>query len=140
MKTPLKVSLVCISLNIVLNLILMWPLKQGGIALATVISAIVYNLILFLLLKADLKKLEFRQISISLFKTAISSLAAVFVSIISFSQMINISENISATILSAVIFVLFYFIAVKALNSNELREWLNIFNKNCTVKNSRRQL
>ena len=38
MVTPLKVSLVCISLNIVLNFALMVPLRQGGIALATIAS------------------------------------------------------------------------------------------------------
>ena len=51
----LKVSILCILGNIVMNLILMWPLKQGGIALATVLSSMLNNaLLLMLLAKAGL--------------------------------------------------------------------------------------
>ena len=51
MKTPMYVSVFCVLLNLVLNLILMHPLKQGGIALATVISSYMNNLILLYLLQ-----------------------------------------------------------------------------------------
>ncbi len=44
-KTPARISLQCVVLNLVLNLILMWHLKQCGLALATTISAYV-NVIL----------------------------------------------------------------------------------------------
>lgn len=53
MDKPLYCSLAAISLNIVLNLILMWPLRQGGIALATVIASLVNNTLLLYLLKRD---------------------------------------------------------------------------------------
>ena len=46
MVTPLKVSLFCISLNIVLNFALMVPLRQGGIALATIVSSLLNNTLL----------------------------------------------------------------------------------------------
>ena len=46
----LKVSILCILANIVMNLILMWPLKQGGIALATVLSSVLNNTLLLILL------------------------------------------------------------------------------------------
>lgn len=48
-KIPMFSAICCIVLNIVLNFILMHPLKQGGIALATVISSYVNNLILLFL-------------------------------------------------------------------------------------------
>lgn len=54
MKTPMKVSLLCIAVNIILNIILMYPLKQGGIVLATVISSILNNLLLLLILRRTL--------------------------------------------------------------------------------------
>ena len=38
-KTPVKIALICLVVNIVLNLILMVPLKHAGLALATAISA-----------------------------------------------------------------------------------------------------
>ena len=50
MKTPFYVSLAAITVNITLNLILMWPLRQGGIALATVISSLVNNTVLMTIL------------------------------------------------------------------------------------------
>lgn len=53
MDKPLYCSLAAISLNIVLNLVLMWPLKQGGIALATVIASLVNNTLLLYLLKRE---------------------------------------------------------------------------------------
>lgn len=37
--TPVRVSLCCIALNLILNLILMHPLRQGGLALATSITS-----------------------------------------------------------------------------------------------------
>ncbi len=53
MTKPLYCSLAAIALNIVLNLILMWPRKQGGIALATMISSLVNNTLLLILLRRD---------------------------------------------------------------------------------------
>jgi putative peptidoglycan lipid II flippase len=43
-KTPVKTASVSLVINLVLNLILMWPLKIGGLALATSIAA-TYNFI-----------------------------------------------------------------------------------------------
>lgn len=48
-KTPMYSAMICIGLNILLNVILMIPLKQGGIALATVISSYINNFILLFL-------------------------------------------------------------------------------------------
>ncbi len=53
MQIPLYASLISISCNIILNLILMWPLKQGGIALATVLASVVNNTILMTLLHRE---------------------------------------------------------------------------------------
>lgn len=53
MKRPFYVSLAAICVNITLNLILMFPLKQGGLALATVIASGVNNTVLLILLKKD---------------------------------------------------------------------------------------
>ena len=55
MKTPLKISLFCIALNLVLNLSLMAWLRQGGIALATVIASITNNSLLLWMLHRHFK-------------------------------------------------------------------------------------
>ena len=46
-KTPVKVAALCLTINAVLNFILMVPLKVGGIALASAIAGTVDFLILF---------------------------------------------------------------------------------------------
>ena len=53
MTVPLKISLACIVFNIPLSILLMFPLKQGGIALATVISQMSNNLLLLYFLQKE---------------------------------------------------------------------------------------
>ena len=50
-KTPVRIGIFCVLLNLVLNLVLMGPLKQGGLALATAISAFANLGILFYFLE-----------------------------------------------------------------------------------------
>ena len=127
MKTPVKISIGCIILNLVLSLVLMWPLRQGGIALATVISSIINNAVLFFLLKRHLKNINLKQISIPVLKTLIASILAVYASILAFGQIISIFGNTTATLAAAIVFALCYFIASIACDSKEIYEWLNIF-------------
>ena len=54
-STPMKVSAGCLALNLALNLILMGPMQQRGLALATSISAGVNCLLLLLLLYRELR-------------------------------------------------------------------------------------
>ena len=53
MKTPLKFSLIAIAANVMLNLALMVPLQQGGLALATVLSSLLNNSLLISRLRRD---------------------------------------------------------------------------------------
>ncbi len=70
MVTPLKVSLFCISLNIVLNFALMVPLRQGGIALATIVSSLLNNTLLLTIYNRQLPehKIDFRALGMYLLK------------------------------------------------------------------------
>jgi len=52
--TPAKVSFLALIINIVLNTVLMFPLKLNGLALATSLSGIISFLVLFFILKAKL--------------------------------------------------------------------------------------
>ncbi|MBM3518182.1 MAG: murein biosynthesis integral membrane protein MurJ [Alphaproteobacteria bacterium] len=38
-RTPVRIGLICLAVNLALNLILMWPLKHVGLALSTAIAA-----------------------------------------------------------------------------------------------------
>lgn len=77
MKTPLKVSLVCLFLNLILNLLLMHPLKQGGIALATVVCSYLNNICLIVLLQRQVGGIPFRKTGLFLLKLVAASAVSV---------------------------------------------------------------
>ncbi len=56
-KTPAKTAIFCMGINLILNLILMQFLQQGGLALATVLSSTINVIILLILLKRDIGEL-----------------------------------------------------------------------------------
>ena len=68
--TPVKVSLAVLALNILLNFLLISPLKHSGLALATSLSMIFNVTILFFLLRKRLKRLEGKKILFSLIKVS----------------------------------------------------------------------
>lgn len=132
MKTPLKVAIFCIGVNIVLNLILMYPLRQGGIALATTISAILNNTILLQMLRTKLKNKYIFQIKIfkSLAKTIAVSIIAAFGSWWCFSSLHKISfiaimdwRNLISLSLATVIFSVIFILINFLLKSEEQKEW-----------------
>jgi len=58
-KTPVKIATICLLVNVALNAILMFPMKIGGIALASSIAGMVNC---FLLWRALNKKLFWRKL------------------------------------------------------------------------------
>lgn len=72
-KTPVKTAFAAVILNIVLNLILMWPLKIGGLALATALSEMANFTVLAVILQRRLGGLEMRAIADSFLKTVLAS-------------------------------------------------------------------
>ncbi|MBI3581665.1 MAG: murein biosynthesis integral membrane protein MurJ [Nitrospinae bacterium] len=61
-KTPVKIAALAMALNVALNLILMWPLKQAGLALATSMSSTINMALLAWLLRKRLGRLDGRRI------------------------------------------------------------------------------
>ena len=55
-RTPVKAATLCLGVNIVLNIVLMYPLKIGGIALASSISSVVNTWMLWNTLKKKLDR------------------------------------------------------------------------------------
>lgn len=72
--TPTKVSFFALILNIILNFILMFPLKLKGLALATSISGISTSLILFFILKNRLTPFNIKPILSSFMRILLASL------------------------------------------------------------------
>jgi putative peptidoglycan lipid II flippase len=72
--TPAKVSALGLALNIVLNIILMFPLKIAGIALATSISGVITFCVLFLLALKKAGDFGVGEIKLSFLRILASSL------------------------------------------------------------------
>jgi len=73
--TPLKIGILTVLLNIILNFLLLKPLGHGGLALAFSLSGIVNLLILLFLLRKKMGQIDGKNIIISFFKTTFASLA-----------------------------------------------------------------
>jgi len=71
--TPVKVGAGMVGLNLVLNLTLIWFLREGGLALATAICATIQIIILFVLLHKKLNITGYKHIITSATKTLIAT-------------------------------------------------------------------
>jgi putative peptidoglycan lipid II flippase len=61
-KTPMKISMVCLALNLVLALFLVWPFRQGGLGLANTVSSACNLAFLLYALRRKLGKLEMDEL------------------------------------------------------------------------------
>lgn len=73
-KTPVKIAVLCMSLNVVLNLLLMGPMGVGGLALATAISSIVNLTFLTIFLRKRIGTLGLTRIFKTLQQTVFACL------------------------------------------------------------------
>ena len=73
-KTPVKISIIAVICNIILNVVLMQFLQLRGLALATSIAATVQAIILFLTLEKKIGKVDYKQILVNFLKIVIISL------------------------------------------------------------------
>ncbi|OGW80721.1 MAG: murein biosynthesis integral membrane protein MurJ [Omnitrophica bacterium RIFCSPHIGHO2_02_FULL_51_18] len=74
-RTPVKTMLMAVVLNVILSLLMMRPLKIGGLALASTLSATVNVVMLYVFLRKRVGAIDERRILKSIFK--ISTAAAV---------------------------------------------------------------
>jgi len=77
--TPVKTASIALFINVVLNLILMYPLKIGGLALATSIAGIFNFSALFYLLRKKIGSLGEKYLWVFLCKTIVAALIMGFV-------------------------------------------------------------
>ena len=80
MRTPVRVATLMVGLNLVLNLILVWPMKEAGLALASSISSSGNAILLVVLLRRRAGPLGGRAVGLcaarTLLAAALSGLAA----------------------------------------------------------------
>ena len=75
-QTPMRISMVCLGLNLVFALMFVWPMRQAGLALANSLSAIFNVGFLFYALRLKLKSLELADMKRSIFPLLISAAVA----------------------------------------------------------------
>jgi putative peptidoglycan lipid II flippase len=78
-KTPMKISLACLALNLLIAAALVVPLKQGGLGIANTITSIANAGLLFFALRKKLGRLEMEPLRKTLFPLAIVGVLAGFV-------------------------------------------------------------
>jgi len=135
MKTPFYISLAAIMVNIVLNLILMIPLKQGGLALATVISSLTNNSLLLLMLRRQGFALKWYTLLSPLRSMAMAAVSASAVWLIlqqagiTISGLGSIGKDILLLIAIGGAFTVCYFVLAMLCRSKEIRELAGILQR-----------
>lgn len=123
--TPVKIGVCMVGLNLFLNLTLIWHLHEGGLALATAISAIIQIIILFSILHKKLKITGHKQIFLSALKTVIATFLMCVACWISLKMVPDYNGNLIikfTRLLIPLIMSLFAFFTVSfLLKSEELR-------------------
>ena len=130
MNPPLYASLCAICLNIILNVILMYPLKQAGIALATVISSVVNCTILLILLSREKLLWGIPSIVKTLIRTIIISILSVWCVTIIFPASQHIVHNwwraLGNLAVTGISFVLIYAVLSAGFFAPEIKECVSL--------------
>lgn len=129
-KTPIKISLFCMSINLILNLILIREFLHVGLAISTSVSAWINFILLFYILNKNLNY----SFDISIFKVflkvSLASLTMSYIVLKTYEFMINNFEmytlyNTNFILILCIIFgiiiysVLMYFLGIKELEINK---------------------
>ncbi len=92
--TPLRVGLVCVAVNLTLNVTLIWPLAETALALATSISAILQVSLLAVLFSRSHCGLEWPLLGATALRSGVSSLA---MSVVAVAVLLAIPKTPAAT-------------------------------------------
>lgn len=128
--TPTKVAFVALIMNIVLNAILMFPLKIAGLALATSLSGINSFFMLFFILKKRIGDFKTREIAISFLRILSSSLGmgivCYFVSngIFLGQDFLNKALNLSLSLICGLASYIIFCFIFRVSELQELWRWL----------------
>jgi putative peptidoglycan lipid II flippase len=79
-KTPMKISMVCLALNLIFAVCLVWPFRQGGLGLANTVSSAFNVALLLYVLRRKLGKLDLEPLRATLLPLAGAGALAVLIS------------------------------------------------------------
>ena len=125
-KTPVKVAVVTLFVNLISSLLFMGPLRHGGIALSLSIASGVQVLLLALFLKKKWPLLQYKPVLNSFVKSLFASLIMGFgIYLLEFSCFPTNSELSSGTKIANLTILIFsgiilFFLVARALRCNEI--------------------
>jgi len=130
-KTPAKLSFLALIINIILNSLLMFPMKLAGLALATSLSGINTCLILFFILRKRLRPFDTRVIISSFVRILVASLFMGAICYL-FSQRIFFLGtnmfyrllNLGLSIIIGIIFYIAFCFIFRVVEMQELWRWV----------------
>jgi putative peptidoglycan lipid II flippase len=128
-KTPVKVSFLCLILNIILNIIFTPFLKISGLALATSISSFVNLFSLSIILKKRIGKMDGRRIGITFIKSILSSILFGIYLFFSYMFLLNIFDYVISFFISLSTGVILFFLLVYILKIEEIWELVHYWKK-----------
>jgi putative peptidoglycan lipid II flippase len=76
-KTPVKIGIIAVVMNLLLNLLLIAPMQHRGLALATSLSAMFNFSLLFIILRKRIGRIDGKRILLSHFKVILASLSII---------------------------------------------------------------
>ena len=121
-RTPMRIAAYMILLNVPLNLILVWPLAEGGLALSTAICAVIQVIWLGRTLARRMGEVSWWAIESSVLRTAVATLAMTIMIVLLDAMWlgdVHVGARLAALVASGVV----VFVAVAAaLKHPELRE------------------
>jgi putative peptidoglycan lipid II flippase len=136
-KTPAKVSFLALIINIILNSLLMFPMKLAGLALATSLSGINTCLILFFILRKRLHPFDAKVIISSFVRILVASIfmgaiCYLFSEKIFFlgTNMFYRLLNLGMSIIIGIIFYIGFCFIFRVSEAEELWRWLAKRRKN----------
>jgi putative peptidoglycan lipid II flippase len=125
--TPTKVAVIAVVINIILNVILIFPLKIAGLALATSLSGINTFLMLFLILRKRLGNFNIKGIITSFVRILFASLCMGLVCYFIFRNTITLNKYIQLGILllSAALSYVIFCLVFGVSEMRELWRWIS---------------
>lgn len=134
-RTPVRIAAIAVASNVLLNYLLMGPLRHGGLALATSIAQTINLGLLLWLLRRKIGCLGLRRVGESLAKILSSTAVMAFIAWIAFRAMSYVAPGAGFTAKSARAFIplgagfLGYLAAAYILKAAELSELWHEFRR-----------
>ena len=123
-KIPVKIAVLCMALNVILNIILMKPLGVGGLALATTISSSLNAFLLIYNLRKKIGQIGAKKILNSFLKILVASL--IMGATVLILSKLDYTYKIIQVFITITIGIIVYFLMSKFLNIEERKPLLEL--------------